>query len=63
MAEEDGFDEAADGVLVAWVELFDGFEVKGEVVGGSAFVAVEEEAVGGDVKRDGELAERVEGGC
>ena len=29
MAEEDGFDEAADGVLVVGVELSDRFEVEG----------------------------------
>jgi hypothetical protein len=55
VAEEDGFDEAADEVLFVGVEVLGGFELGAEVVGGASFVGVEDEAVGGDVERDGEV--------
>lgn len=40
----------------------DGFEVEGEVVGGAAFVGVEDELISADGERDCESADDVEGG-
>lgn len=44
------------------VEVLDGFEVEGEVVGGAAFVGVEDELIGADGQRYCESADDVEGG-
>ena len=61
MAEEDGFDDAADGLLVGFVEVVDGFEVEGEIVCGAALVFIEEERVCAGVEGECEVAEDVEG--
>jgi hypothetical protein len=54
-------------VLVGRVEVLDGFESKGEVVAGAAFVFVEDEAVDGDEEPDRDVAEEsrvsAEGAC
>lgn len=48
MAQEHGFDEGADDGFLVGVEVLDGFEVETEVVGGVAFVGVEDELIGAD---------------
>lgn len=63
MAEEGAFDEGADRLLFVGVELGDGFEVVGEVVGGAALVVVEDEQICAGVEGEGEVADDVEGGC
>lgn len=62
MAQEHGLDEGADNGLLVGVEVLDGFEVEGEVVGGAAFVGVEDELISADGERDCESADDVEGG-
>ena len=62
MAEEGVFDEGADGGLFVGVELADGFEVVGDVVGDGSLVVVEDEQICADVEGEGEAAEDVEGG-
>lgn len=62
MAEEGAFEEGADGLAFVGVELVDGFEVVGEVVGGGAFFGVEEEHICADGQLGGEASEDVEGG-
>lgn len=42
MARQGGFDEGADGVMFVGVDLVDGFEVVGEVVGDGSLVVVGE---------------------
>lgn len=62
VSEEGAFEEGADGCLFVGVELVDGFEVVGEVVGDGAFVGVEEEHICADGQLGGEVPEDVEGG-
>lgn len=53
-------------LTMAWfvgVEVGGGFEGEAEVIVGAAFVGVEDQRVGDDVERDGDVAEHVEGGC
>lgn len=51
-----GFDELPDHRLFVGPEMGGGFEGEPEVVAGSSFVDVEDEAVGADRERDGEGA-------
>ena len=62
MADEDAFDDGADGVLFVGVEVLDGFEAELPVVGGGAFVGVEDELIGAGVERECESSDDVEGG-
>lgn len=62
VAQEDGFDEGADGVFLVVVEAVEGFEVQGEVLVGAAVVLVEQERVCAGVQRECEVAQDVEGG-
>ncbi len=62
MLQQHGFDEFFDDLLVVGVEVSGGFEGEGDGVFGSAFVGVEEEAVGGDCERCCDVAEGFEGG-
>ena len=58
----DGFEEFSGELLVVGVEVVDGFEDEVEVVGGLAFVFVEDERVCDGVERECDVAEDVEGG-
>jgi len=62
VAQEHGFDEGADDGFFVGVEVLDGFEVEAKIVGGAAFVGVEDELIGADGERDCESADDVEGG-
>ena len=52
----------ADAGLFVGVELVDGFEVVGEVVGDGSLCCVEDEQICAGVEGDGESADDVEGG-
>ena len=60
MAEECAFDECSDAGLFVGVELVEGFEVVGDVVGDGSLVLVEDEHICADVEGDGESADDVE---
>lgn len=62
VAQQGAFDEAADGVLFVGVELVEGFEVVGQIVGDAPFPFVEYEHICADVERQRHLAKHVEGG-
>ncbi len=62
VAEEGAFDEGADGGLFVGVELADGFEVVGDLVGHGALAFVEDEHICAGVEGEREAADDVEGG-
>jgi hypothetical protein len=61
-SEGDGFEDLAGELLVVVVEVGDGFDEEVEVVGGLAFVGVEDERICAGVEGEGDVAEGVEGG-
>ena len=57
----DGFEEFFGELLVVGAEVVDGFEDEFEVVGGAAFVGVEDERVCAGVERECDVFEDIEG--
>lgn len=62
MAEEGAFDEGSDGLLLVGVELADGLEVVGDLVGHGALAVLKDEHICAGVQGEGRLADDIEGG-
>lgn len=60
--EDEGIEEGLGGLLLVAIEAGEGFELKAALFLGSALVLFEDEAVGGDPERVGELANALKHG-
>ena len=62
MSEDQALDECLGDLLLFRGELGDGFELKAQILIGSALILVEYQEIGGAVQAQGELAQGVQRG-
>jgi hypothetical protein len=62
MLHDEAMEDLPGDGLVLVVELTDGLESELQIIGGSALAVIEDEKVGGNMEREGDLAQDVERG-